>query len=109
MKESNRRIASAVRACAASWTPAKARRAQRSPGAPRLAAEPIVARLLALLCQLADSRDGLSAEELAAVLGSSRPTIQRDIITLRKAGMPLVAVREGRRVNHTLEVHALPT
>ena len=103
MKESNRRIADAVRACAASWTPAKARR-KPSTRTPRLSVDPIVSRLLALLCQLADSRDGLSAEELAAVLGSSRPTIQRDIITLRKAGMPLVAVRAGRFVNHTLEV-----
>lgn len=100
------RIAAAVRACAAAWRPERAEhahaRATRT-GSQRVSADAIVSRLLALVCELAEARDGYRQQELALILGTSRPTISRDLASLRRAGMPIFAEREGQQVRYRLK------
>lgn len=86
MRRADRRIIAAVRGGAARW---ERLGVAASGTSQRRASEHIVARCLALVATLADHADGLRSEELAEALGVSRPTIDRDLRTLRSAGVAI--------------------
>lgn len=81
----DRRIVAAVRGAAGRWyRDAWLERTRRArPG------DHVVSRCLALVAALAETADGLRSVEIAEQLGVSRPTIDRDLAALRRAGVQI--------------------
>lgn len=66
----------------------------------------VVSRCLALVAALAETADGMRSVELAEQLGVSRPTVDRDIAALRRAGVRIETDEavdgDGRVCRHRL-------
>lgn len=98
----DRRIVTAVRGAAERWErDAWLERTRRSrPG------DHVVSRCLAIVAALAETADGMRSVELAEQLGVSRPTVDRDIAALRRAGVRIETDEavdgDGRVCRHRL-------
>ena len=94
----DRRIVAAVRGAADRW----ARDAYLDKARATRPGDHVVSRCLALVAALAETADGMRSVEIAEQLGVSRPTVDRDLEALRRAGVRIETDRLGTVSRHRL-------